>query len=418
MGPAKPRLNPQPLSGSSSQGADRNLLFGILALQMDFIDRDGLVDALRDWTTQKDKPLGQMLVERCDLSAARRELLEPLVDEHVRRHDHDPAASLASISSVSEGTIDWHRVHDLDIAESLAIRRLTRNEKKADEKSGSTGEGATTSSTRFRVLRPHARGGIGEVFLAFDEELNREVALKEIQSRHLRDESQRERFVREAEVTGGLEHPGIVPVYSLGHHGDGRPFYAMRFIRGDSLKEAIEKFHSHPQPTAPMVVRDDVNTPAVIGAALPGAATPREPSHGERRVSREEFASVEFRKLLGRFIAVCQAIEYAYSRGVLHRDLNPGNIMLDKYGETLVVDWGLAKASGKDDRFADSDEATFVPSSGSGVEQTQQGSVVGTPSYMSPEQAAGKLHHLGPTTDVYSLGGHAVPPADRPSPDQ
>jgi tetratricopeptide (TPR) repeat protein len=120
--------------------------------------------------------------------------------------------------------------------------------------------------------------------------------------------------------------------------------------------------------------------------------------------SREEFASVEFRKLLGRFIDVCQAIEYAHSRGVLHRDLKPGNIMLGKYGETLVVDWGLAKAAGKDDRFADSEEATFVPSSGSGVEQTQQGSVVGTPSYMSPEQAAGKLDQLGPTTDVYSLG--------------
>ena len=397
----------RPQTSNVSRSSDRNLLFGIVALQMDFISRDALIEALRDWTTQKEQPLGQVLVKRGDLSASRRELLEPLVDEHVRRHDDDPAASLASLNTLSDRPLDWHRVHDVDIAESLAARRLTRNVTKADEKSGSNSDRSKTNSARFRVLRPHAKGGIGEVFLAFDEELHREVALKEIQSRHLRDESQRERFVREAEVTGGLEHPGIVPVYSLGHHEDGRPFYAMRFIRGDSLKEAIEKFHAGPKSVASgsKPAQDDVSAATLIGVAPPEAAeTPLTSGRGERLVSREEFASVEFRKLLGRFIDVCQAIEYAHSRGVLHRDLKPGNIMLGKYGETLVVDWGLAKAAGKDDRFAESEEVTFVPSSGSGVEQTQQGSVVGTPSYMSPEQAAGKLDQLGPTTDVYSLG--------------
>jgi len=397
----------RPQTSNVSRSSDRNLLFGIVALQMDFISRDALIEALRDWTTQKDQPLGQVLVKRGDLSASRRELLEPLVDEHVRRHDDDPAASLASLNTLSDRPLDWHRVHDVDIAESLAVRRLTRNVAKADEKSGSNSDRSKTSSTRFRVLRPHAKGGIGEVFLAFDEELHREVALKEIQSRHLWDDSQRERFVREAEVTGGLEHPGIVPVYSLGHHEDGRPFYAMRFIRGDSLKEAIEKFHAGPNSVASgsKPAQDDVSAATLIGVAPPeAAATPPTSGGGERLVSREEFVSVEFRKLLGRFIDVCQAIEYAHSRGVLHRDLKPGNIMLGKYGETLVVDWGLAKAAGKDDRFAESEEVTFVASSGSGVEQTQQGSVVGTPSYMSPEQAAGKLDQLGPTTDVYSLG--------------
>src|SRR5262249_59901748 len=109
--------------------------------------------------------------------------------------------------------------------------------------------------------------------------------------------------------TGGLEHPGIVPVYGLGKYADGRPYYAMRFIRGDSLQEAIARFHR---------------------AEKPG----RDPS--ERRLA--------FRDLLGRFVAVCQAVAYAHSRGVLHRDLKPGNVMLGKYGETLVVDWGLAKA--------------------------------------------------------------------------
>ena len=111
-------------------------------------------------------------------------------------------------------------------------------------------------------------------------------------------------------MTGGLEHPGIVPVYGLGHTPDGRPFYAMRFIKGDSLKEAIRRFHE-----------------------------------AEKRPGRDPGQStLELRELLGRFIDVCDAIAYAHSRGVLHRDLKPGNIMLGKYGETLVVDWGLAKA--------------------------------------------------------------------------
>ena len=164
---------------------------------------------------------------------------------------------------------------------------------------------------RFRILRPHARGGLGEVFVAQDEELHREVALKEIQERHADHPESRARFLLEAEITGGLEHPGIVPVYGLGQYADGRPFYAMRFIKGDSLKDAIERFH-----------KEDAR----------------------RRAASER--SLELRKLLGRFVDVCDAIAYAHSRGVLHRDLKPGNVMLGKYGETLVVDWGLAKPVG------------------------------------------------------------------------
>src|SRR5262249_18465961 len=156
----------------------------------------------------------------------------------------------------------------------------------------------------------------------------------------------------------GLEHPGIVPVYGLGSYQDGRPFYAMRFIRGHSLKRAIEDFHNNGRET-----RD---------------------------------AHLELRKLLGRFVDVCNAIGYAHSRGVLHRDLKPGNVMLGKYGETLVVDWGLAKAMGRRDPSATGNEGTLRPASGSGEAGTQAGAAIGTPSFMSPEQAAGRLSELGP----------------------
>src|SRR5207237_7734177 len=147
----------------------------------------------------------------------------------------------------------------------------------------------------------------------------------------------------------------------LGHYSAGRPYYAMRFIRGDSLQDAIRRFHE---------------------AELPG----RDP--GQR--------TLELRKLLGRFVDVCNAIAYAHSRGVLHRDLKPGNIMLGQYGETLVVDWGLAKPVGRPAGEPGSAQDALRPASASGSAPTQMGSAVGTPHYMSPEQAAGRLDALGP----------------------
>jgi serine/threonine-protein kinase len=205
------------------------------------------------------------------------------------------------------------------------------------------------------------------VFVAHDQELQREVALKEIQSRHADHGESRARFLLEAEITGQLEHPNIVPVYGLGNYADGRPFYAMRFIQGDSLMEAIERFHKQSHEMSP-------------GAGL-----------------------LELRQLLGRFVDVCNAISYAHSRGVLHRDLKPGNIMLGPYGETLVVDWGLAKTTGGPEVRGGAVGSAPVATSTKAT-LTQVGQAIGTPQYLSPEQAAGRLDELGPATDVYSLG--------------
>ncbi len=230
---------------------------------------------------------------------------------------------------------------------------------------------AWASSGRFRKVRDHAKGGLGIVYVAVDGELDRQVALKEIQDRHADSDDSRARFLLEAKITGGLEHPGIVPVYGLGHHADGRPYYAMRFIQGDSLREAIAAFHSDPSH------RSD-----------PGRRT------------------LALQKLLRRFVDVCNAIAYAHSQGVLHRDLKPENVMVGPYGETLVLDWGLAKSVGRPVAAGESGEPRLPLSglaSGSSNE-TLPGSIIGTPAYMSPEQAAGNLDRLGPASDVYSLG--------------
>jgi eukaryotic-like serine/threonine-protein kinase len=352
---------------SSRPSADRNLLFGILALQMDFVSRDALITAMNAWVLAKRRPLGEILVEQRALTAAHRDLLEPLVEAHVRGHGNDPAQSLAALGSSAVPALNaLQQLQDGDVQASLRQIPGTLNTDGDPYRTVAEPRGARP---RFRILRRHAKGGLGEVFVAQDEELNRPVALKEIQVRHAGNRDSRGRFLLEAEITGRLEHPGIVPVYGLGTYADGRPFYAMRFIEGHDLREAIERFHATDKP----------------GRDL-----------GERRLA--------FRELLGRFVDVCQAVAFAHSRGVLHRDLKPGNVMLGKYGETLVVDWGLAKAVGRREE-ATLSEAEFIrPRSGSEVAPTQYGEALGTPAYMSPEQAVGQIDKLGAASDIYSLG--------------
>jgi serine/threonine-protein kinase len=217
----------------------------------------------------------------------------------------------------------------------------------------------------YEVLRFHARGGIGEVLVARDAGLRRDVALKRMQRPHAADPHSRERFVSEAEITGRLEHPGIVPVYGLGRDADGQPFYAMRFVRGETLQDAIARFH--------------------------GAGRPGDP--GERALG--------LRHLLGCLVAVCNTVAYAHSRGVLHRDLKPSNVLLGAYGETLVVDWGLAKPYQPPGAGPGAEAAGAEGRSGPA---TQTGTVMGTPAFMSPEQAAGQGDRVGPASDVFALG--------------
>jgi eukaryotic-like serine/threonine-protein kinase len=224
------------------------------------------------------------------------------------------------------------------------------------------------TNDRFPIVRPHARGGLGEVFVALDPELDRHVALKELRAYHAHDPVSQERFLREARVTGRLEHPGIVPVYGLGRHADGRPYYAMRFIEGETLGEAIERFHAT-------------------------EGLPR-----DKPVERE----IAFRRLLRSVVYACNAVAYAHSRGVVHRDLKPENIMIGRFGETLVVDWGIAKPF--TDPLGESAGGSSLDPIAEDPSLTRPGSAIGTPQYMSPEQAMGELDRVGPASDVYSLG--------------
>ena len=222
------------------------------------------------------------------------------------------------------------------------------------------------TNSEINSLTFHAKGGLGAVYRATEKELNREVAVKFIHSNLVKDRDSCTRFLLEAEVTGRLEHPGIVPLYGIGQAENGRLFYYMRYIDGETMDEAIVRYHQ-----------------TCVGQGL---ATEQ---------------SIEFRKLLTSFVSVCKTVAYAHNRGIVHRDIKPANVMLGKFGETIVVDWGLAIPVARDDRFRTSGEMTLMPSSGS-QNSTTSGGGAGTLAYMSPEQAS----NLAPTpaSDVYSLG--------------
>lgn len=219
-----------------------------------------------------------------------------------------------------------------------------------------------TSATRFTRLRMHAQGGLGIIFKAFDEDLGREVAVKILaEGQNPFYEESCNRFLRESEVMGRLRHPGIIPVLTRGETLDGRPFYVMPFLEEGSLEKAINQFH------------EDFPT-----------YRPREP---------------QFRDLLTRYMSACKTVAYAHSRGVVHRDLKPHNIMLGRYGETLVIDWGLAERSDRKAEHRLTGEQSIVFRN-AGSSSTSGGF---TPQYASPEQFDDNLP-IGPPSDIYSLG--------------
>jgi WD40 repeat protein/serine/threonine protein kinase len=390
----------------ASTHADRDLLFEALTIHLGLVSRRALEEArqVRSGEHTHQQSLAQLLVDRGLIPADRVAALELLADDLLVRHQGNVRHCLDALCAFGRlrqelerrltgreskhPTVPSYQVGGRASPDPRSVGLAAGDfmeEDEVEENHEWSLMAPYMLGNRFQILHPHARGGIGLVSVAFDAELQREVALKQIKSQNADDPDSRARFLLEAEVTGRLEHPGIVPVYGLGFDDQSRPYYAMRFVRGITLEEAIVKYHAGP----PGVSRD---------------------SHQRM---------LELRLLLGRFVSVCHTMAYAHSRNVLHRDLKPANVLLGPYNETLIVDWGLAKVMDRNEPFsmrgmnaANEGEARkdhpaphVIPPLGAGSStDTVAGAAFGTPAFMSPEQAEGQLDRLGPTSDVYSLG--------------
>ncbi len=326
-----------------------------LVLKSGLLTERQLSMALGSWTIHGNVPLSDHLQRLGMLEESKQEQLSEQVSRHLEEcSDWNEDANGSASKSVLLGTLEAIDPSGT-VARLMGIRAVAG--------AGATdAAGGRQASVRYDFVRKLGQGGLGRVWLAFDHHLKRHVAVKEITVRN--NPAALERFRREAEITGQLEHPGIVPIYQLGEDTNtGEVFYAMRFLGKRTFHDAIMEYH-------------------------------------ERRTEGSDDPML-IRQLLTDFVNICQAIGHAHSRKVIHRDLKPENVAIDSFGQVIVIDWGIAKVL---DEVHLGDRLAAQETSAGGHNSTMEGQVLGTPLYMAPEQAAGRIDELDERTDIYGLG--------------
>lgn len=344
---------------------DHDLLFGALCVKFELLTFGQLVAATWDWNEGADgrhAALADLLEAGGLIRAEQRAKIERVMSVRLAEFDGDARRTLSDV--MDEDSL--LKLTDVFAKKNQQVMTLIEPISSSPSTTSGTWNAGSTQE-RYRLGEETGHGGLGQVWMAHDLDLNRRVALKTIKPKFARDEGIMKRFVREAQITGQLEHPNVIRVYELQRGADGqRPYFSMQLIRDKrTLKSAIREYHD---------------------GRRAGQADP-----------------VMFNALLSAFVSICQALAYAHSRGVLHRDLKPQNVMLGHYGEAIVIDWGLAKFEVQTEENLTISQIS-VTESGQ-IEETQSGQVLGTPGYLAPEQAAGRLDLVDARTDVYCLGG-------------
>ena len=343
------------IEGSDPEFAKQqeDIAAAVVALRNNAVSERKLSEASRNWTIHGSVPLLNHLVEVGLIDSAAGQSLAKDANALLRNlsnRDQVGAEGESLIAGTIEAIDPSGRVARLLGIQAAAGTGLSEE---ANHRSAMHG---------YRLIRKIGQGGLGRVWLAFDDSLKRYVAIKEIAGTVTA--AARERFDREAVITGRLEHPGIVPIHQLGTEDNtGKSFYVMRFLGKTTLHDAIMEYH-------------------------------------ERRAEGHDDPML-IRRLLNDFVNVCQAIGHAHSRHVIHRDLKPENIAIDSFGQVIVIDWGIAKVIGEVNAGVAGPE---LDSAEIRSQSTMAGQVLGTPLYMAPEQAAGRIDELDERTDIYGLG--------------
>ena len=351
---------------------DDGLLSGVLAVQLGLATPAQVIAAASAHVADPSRSIPGRLHTDGVLSDKQLELLESVTENALRVHGGDARKTMESLGG--------ERAVLRSFGGSLALDRKGKvavlpPDDAGGSSAGDSGAVSPEHEGRYTYARgdPDAaeigRGGIGRVMIAHDGHIGRDVAIKELLGGNgsvasapsdavSRTTAVAARFLREARVTGQLEHPNIVPVYEVGQRADGTYYYAMRLVRGRTLGEAL----------------------------------------GSCKTLQERL------KLLPHYVSLCNAVGFAHSRGVIHRDIKPDNVMLGAFGETVVLDWGLAKVRGKKDIRGREIEGELKLLQDAATGQTMDGSAIGTPAYMSPEQADGQIEEVDERSDVWSLG--------------
>lgn len=346
---------------------DRHLLFALAAFHLQALSPGRVEEALAACAAAPDSPPPLVMHERGLIDAAQRRSLERMVEELLREHRGDTAAAITSLGGAERLSRAPDAAADQDM-NTVALSTLYCGEGTAPP---AQYEAVRETPGRYTHVADYASGGMGRILLVHDAHLGRSVALKELIPPEAtaspteaafgarQSDMLAARFVQEARITGQLEHPSIVPIHELGRRADGTLYYTMKLVKGKTLGEALRE-----------------------RATLP------------KRL-----------ELLPNFVALCQAVAYAHSRGVIHRDIKPANVMIGDFGETVVLDWGLAKTKGAPREAVPGEDAGAGAGAGAdGDGKTMYGRALGTPQYMSPEQARGQLEQIDEQSDVYSLG--------------
>lgn len=339
--------------------SDKNFLFVLIAYQNGYITVDQFLECAVVWNKDPKREIGEILVEKKFLDETERFNIHGIVEDRVRR--------LGGLENSLSFAIDNGSVPDAQDLPQEWADRLNRDTKIIPPRESSSG---SLVANRYQLRNELGQGGQGIVYEADDLELGRRVAIKKVRQEYEDDPNAIGGLIEEARNTSRLDHSSIVPVYDVNKDERGKPLFAMRLIRGERLSDVIDRIDY-------------------------------------KQLNRSKYLNA-IRPLIRHLIDVCNAVQYAFDdNNVIHRDIKPDNIMIDRYGDTVLMDWGMGKSVNDSSQLDEQASIFFRPSlfdSDSGSERTRAGTIKGTMHYMSPEQAQGLVKKIDHRTDIYLLG--------------